>query len=208
MCTYSCSLTELELLYLYLKGRTELVMSFFRSRFGGGGGKEDRATTTTVVEANEINDGNLTYVAEQGGNNALPSYQEALGAPVESQSPFGYAVGPVTIIFLNISKMIGTGVYSTRKETLRNSWSMQVLIGECSVVYLSGNRFGWTEFDLLVHRLPHLAVIARGVLGVCIVFPQSLWVRSRILGTSLPAAEIFLPDRICGTVCNIVVQQR
>ena len=75
-----------------------------------------------MVEANEISDGHLTYVAEQGGNNALPSYQEALGAPVESQSPFGYAVGPVTIIFLNISKMIGTGVYSTRKDIIsRNS---------------------------------------------------------------------------------------
>ena len=93
-------------------------MSFFRSRFRGGA-KGDGATTTAVPEANEISDGNLTYVAEQGGNDTLPSYQEAIGAPVESQSPFGYAVGPVTIIFLNISKMVGTGVYSTRKRALR-----------------------------------------------------------------------------------------
>jgi hypothetical protein len=38
-------------------------------------------------------------------------YQEASGAPVETQSPLGYTVGPVTIIFLNLSKMVGTGEY-------------------------------------------------------------------------------------------------
>jgi hypothetical protein len=27
----------------------------------------------------------------------------------------GYSVGAITIIFLNLSKMIGTGIYSTRK---------------------------------------------------------------------------------------------
>ena len=92
-------------------------MSFLRSRFGGGS-KNDAATTTFVGEATEINEGNLTYVAEQGGNDSLPSYQEASGAPVETKSPFGYGVGPMTIIFLNISKMIGTGVYSTRKQAI------------------------------------------------------------------------------------------
>ncbi|EON98435.1 putative high affinity methionine permease protein [Phaeoacremonium minimum UCRPA7] len=39
--------------------------------------------------------------------------EEATGAPVEIDSPLGYQVGAVTIIFLNISKMIGTGIYST-----------------------------------------------------------------------------------------------
>jgi hypothetical protein len=90
-------------------------MSIPRFRFGGGS-KGEATTTTNVDEATEISDGNLTYVAEQGGNDSLPSYQEVAGAPVERQSPFGYAAGPITIIFLNISKMIGTGVYSTRKQ--------------------------------------------------------------------------------------------
>ena len=58
--------------------------------------------------------GDLKYTVEQSGNGSLPSYQEVTGAPVEAESPLGYSVGPVTVVFLNISKMIGTGVYSTR----------------------------------------------------------------------------------------------
>lgn len=54
------------------------------------------------------------YISEKGGNNAPPTYQDASGAPVESQSPLGYSVGPVTITLLNITMMIGAGIYSTR----------------------------------------------------------------------------------------------
>lgn len=103
-------------------------MGFFRSRFGGAN-REESATATataTAVDANEITDGKLTFVAAQGGNDSLPAYQEAFGAPVESQSPFGYAVGPVTIIFLNISKMVGTGVYSTRTYSPHGVLLMQL----------------------------------------------------------------------------------
>ncbi|KAK7190609.1 hypothetical protein DPSP01_007265 [Paraphaeosphaeria sporulosa] len=100
-------------------------MSFPRFRFGGGS-KGAATNSTAVSDGTEISDGSLTYVAEQGGNDSLPSYQEALGAPVEKQSPFGYAVGPVTIIFLNISKMIGTGVYSTPSAILAGTGSVGV----------------------------------------------------------------------------------
>lgn len=54
------------------------------------------------------------YISERGGNNAPPTYQDASGAPIESQSPLGYSVGPVTITLLNITMMIGAGIYSTR----------------------------------------------------------------------------------------------
>lgn len=64
----------------------------------------------------EVSDGSLKYVLEKGGNDSPVSYQEASGAPVESYSPLGYSVGSITIIFLNVSKMIGTGVYSTRRS--------------------------------------------------------------------------------------------
>ncbi len=67
------------------------------------------------TEEVEVSDGSLKYVVAKGGNDSPPSYQEATGAPVEVRSPLGYTVGPITIIFLNISKMIGTGVFSTRK---------------------------------------------------------------------------------------------
>lgn len=61
--------------------------------------------------------GDLKFTVEQGGNGSMPSYQEVSGAPVETISSLGYAVGPVTIIFMNISQMVGTGVYSTRASS-------------------------------------------------------------------------------------------
>lgn len=59
-------------------------------------------------------DGGLKFEVAQGGNSSLPSYQEVSGAPVELSSPLGYSVGGATVIFFNVGKMIGTGVYSTR----------------------------------------------------------------------------------------------
>jgi hypothetical protein len=86
-------------------------MSSWRRPFG----RRTEAAPTSLVDEGKVSDGSLHYVVEKGGNNSLPSYQEATGAPVEVNSPLGYNVGAITIIFLNISKMIGTGVYSTRK---------------------------------------------------------------------------------------------
>ncbi|KAF2754184.1 LAT family L-amino acid transporter [Pseudovirgaria hyperparasitica] len=40
-------------------------------------------------------------------------FQDKTGAPVEQASPLGYHVGWVGIICLNISQMIGTGIFST-----------------------------------------------------------------------------------------------
>lgn len=88
------------------------------SRFGDNSGEPvDRGLEDSATDSgpDEVTYGNLTYIHEKGGNNSLPSYQEATGAPVEQHSPLGYGVGPVTIIFLNVSMMIGTGVFSTRE---------------------------------------------------------------------------------------------
>lgn len=75
------------------------------------------STSNDAISSHEIvsTKGNLKFVVEQGGNGSQPSYQEVSGAPVEAHSSLGYAVGPLTIVLINISKMIGTGVYSTRK---------------------------------------------------------------------------------------------
>ena len=93
-------------------------MSFWRTPFSARRG--DVAQAPPSEEASdldgEVSDGSLKYTREKGGNDSKPSYQEATGAPVETLSPLGYSVGPITIIFLNISKMIGTGVYSTRQK--------------------------------------------------------------------------------------------
>ena len=100
-------------------------MAFWRR----GSSRRSEGTATDTVDEGDVSDGSLHYVVEKGGNDSQPSYQEATGAPVEVNSPLGYNVGAVTIIFLNISKMIGTGVYSTREIHLT------LLIGVCQDTY-------------------------------------------------------------------------
>ena len=85
------------------------AMAFWRKR------KTSSESAVQEDSQSVLSDGSLKYVAQKGGNGSLPSYQEASGAPVETRSPLGYEVGPITIVFLNLSKMIGTGVYTTRK---------------------------------------------------------------------------------------------
>jgi hypothetical protein len=87
--------------------------SSFRSRTRDGEGSPVNKAAPQVNEV-EIADVNLQFVVEKAENESPASYQDASGAPVEVHSPLGYAVGPFTIVFLNISRMIGTGVYSTR----------------------------------------------------------------------------------------------
>lgn len=50
----------------------------------------------------------------------VPIYQDHNGAPVETVSPLGYHVGWAGILFLNVSQMVGTGVFSTRKSSSDN----------------------------------------------------------------------------------------
>ncbi|KAH8890353.1 amino acid transporter [Thozetella sp. PMI_491] len=103
-------------------------MSFWRRPFSSRNGDADEWAVAGHVTASdgegEVSDGSLQYTREKGGNDSLPSYQEASGAPVETKSPLGYDVGAVTIIFLNVSKMIGTGVYSTPSTILKGTGSV------------------------------------------------------------------------------------
>ncbi|KAJ3539462.1 hypothetical protein NM208_g5486 [Fusarium decemcellulare] len=71
-----------------------------------------------------LRDGDLAFTRVQGGNGSKPSYQEAIGAPVESNSPLGYHVGWITIIFLNVNQMVGTGVFSTPGTILNKTGSI------------------------------------------------------------------------------------
>lgn len=89
-------------------------MSFWRKPFSRREASDNEDDFGHDV-ASEISDGSLTYVGNQGGNNASATFQEASGAPVESKSPMGYSVNSFTILFLNINMMIGTGIFSTRK---------------------------------------------------------------------------------------------
>lgn len=86
------------------------------------------ASSNDVLASHEIvsTTGDLKFVVEQGCNGSQPSYQEVSGAPVETKSSLGYAVGPVTIVLINIGKMIGTGVDSTRMSSSQN-WGPSLL---------------------------------------------------------------------------------
>ncbi|KAF5676146.1 high-affinity methionine permease [Fusarium heterosporum] len=92
-------------------------------------GSKTTEVVATDVEASDsepsiIHDGGLAYVREKGGNGSKPSYQEAVGAPVESKSPLGYNVGWLTVIFLNVNMMVGTGIFSTPASILNRAGSV------------------------------------------------------------------------------------
>ncbi|KAJ5926130.1 hypothetical protein N7516_007903 [Penicillium verrucosum] len=81
------------------------------------------------------NDG-LKFTTETGGNTSKATYQEASGAPVEVNSPLGYSVGWVTVVFLNLSKMIGTGVFSTPSTVLKGAGSVGLTLFYWVIGYL------------------------------------------------------------------------
>ncbi|KAL1626628.1 hypothetical protein SLS54_002790 [Diplodia seriata] len=81
----------------------------------------------------------LEYIAEQGGNGSLPTYQEASGAPVESYSPLGYEVKWYTIIFLNIGQMIAASILNSTGSVGLSLiyWLVGFIISCCALgVYL------------------------------------------------------------------------
>ncbi|KAK5704228.1 hypothetical protein LTR97_003243 [Elasticomyces elasticus] len=76
------------------------------------------------VTSDTCSDKGLKIVGAQSDNDSPVSYQEASGAPVETTSPLGLNVGSITIVFLNLSKMIGTGIFSTPSSILRGTGSV------------------------------------------------------------------------------------
>lgn len=62
-----------------------------------------------------IQDGSVKYTAAEGINSTSVTYQDASGAPVETDSPLGYSVSFWTSLCLNINQMVGTGIFSTRE---------------------------------------------------------------------------------------------
>ncbi|TGJ80725.1 hypothetical protein E0Z10_g8019, partial [Xylaria hypoxylon] len=81
-----------------------------------------RSDTSSDLEV--IHDGELAYTVAKAHNDSGLTYQEAVGAPVESQSPLGYHVGWTTVIFLNVNQMIGTGIFSTPGTILGRTGSI------------------------------------------------------------------------------------
>ena len=181
-------------------------MAFFRGLSRKTPEVEVASTGSDVAPGAILTEGSLEYTVAQGGNDSLPSYQEASGAPVETKSPLGYFVGPVTIIFLNVSMMIGTGVYSTRDSPFNLdlvvlSW----LISLRSCHYPQGNRFCWSGLAVLAPGFSRLRQLHDGVSGVCFLLPKSVWCRSRLPRASISTTYILLPRGICFSVGDFVL---
>lgn len=89
-----------------------------------------KTATSTAAETDEHGSDHVTsrFTAAGGANSSKPTYQEATGAPVEENSPLGYSVGAITVVFLNLSKMIGTGVFSTRMSSYSSRSSIYDLL--------------------------------------------------------------------------------
>lgn len=93
-------------------------MSFFTKGFRSEATTDKLGVSIAYASDSQpsvIYDGDLAFTRVEGGNGSGATYQEAVGAPVESSSPLGYDVGWCSIIFLNINQMIGTGIFSTRR---------------------------------------------------------------------------------------------
>lgn len=110
------------------------------------------------TEVSIIRDGELSYTVAKAENGSGPSWQETVGAPVESHSPLGYNVGWLTVIFLNVNQMIGTGIFSTRKTKAPDCRPRFMILGNelcmlMRVLVCSGLHPG---FDGLHRSCPHL----------------------------------------------------
>ncbi|KAF9240524.1 hypothetical protein LCP9604111_8699 [Penicillium roqueforti] len=95
-----------------------------------------REYTESVPQYETSDSDSLQYTTEVGGNTPKATYQEASGAPVEVNSPLGYSVGWVTVVFLNLSKMIGTGVFSTPSTVLKGAGSVGLTLFYWVIGYL------------------------------------------------------------------------
>ncbi|KAJ5953026.1 Amino acid/polyamine transporter I [Penicillium vulpinum] len=95
-----------------------------------------REHTEQLPQYDSSDNDSLKYTTEVGGNTSKATYQEATGAPVEVNSPLGYSVGWVTVIFLNLSKMIGTGVFSTPSTVLKGAGSVGLALIYWVIGYL------------------------------------------------------------------------
>jgi hypothetical protein len=169
--------------------------------------RSHEAAPVYTADEGAVSDGSLQYVVEKSGNTNEVSYQEASGAPVESDSPLGYSVGAITIIFLNLSKMIGTGIYSTRKY-ISDIISINNAHQRCSLYHPQIHWFDWRVYVLLDIRFLHLPFFYGSLPRICSLFPQSVRIRSCIPRAGLPAPEILLPSHLRGSVCDPIIQQQ
>lgn len=112
-----------------------------------------REHTEQLPQYDSSDNDSLKFTTEVGGNTSKATYQEASGAPVEVNSPLGYSVGWVTVIFLNLSKMIGTGVFSTRTYNSTVTGLLDDMLTYNSLNCPERCRLCWSHIVLLGDRI-------------------------------------------------------
>lgn len=105
-------------------------------------------------------------IGEKGENGAGVTYQSASGAPVEARSPLGYAVGTWTALFLNVSMIVGTGIFSTREYVVPSAacfpWCVVEVMWRAATAGPAGGREVPAELSCALDggkvRTPNLAL--------------------------------------------------
>lgn len=155
--------------------------------------------------------------------------ENAGGAPVEVVSPLGRQVGAVTVIALNISMMIGTGIckplfclvsivcmgilmvslhschtrihsQSAYTPPLAFSCLANAPIRRTTVPWLSGCIFN----DMAYWSRSYLFWSFR-LQRICSVVSEPIRLGSRLPRTSIPSPQVFLPGDICGDYSAFVI---
>lgn len=105
-----------------LKGHSNRNASFSTMSFSSSNKESDGSFDATQIPGPGLSapqfyiDGKLQFVGEKGGNGAQETYQDVSGAPVETVNPLGYSVGWWSAFFLNVTMLIGTGIFSFRES--------------------------------------------------------------------------------------------
>ncbi|KAJ5901476.1 amino acid transporter [Penicillium taxi] len=71
-----------------------------------------------------IDNGGSKFTVTVGMNSTNATYQDASGAPIETDSPLGYSISTWTSLCLNVNQMIGTGIFSTPASILKGVGSV------------------------------------------------------------------------------------
>ncbi|KAK5994102.1 High-affinity methionine permease [Cladobotryum mycophilum] len=136
-------------------------------------------------DPSELVAGDTYYVGDKAGNSAETSYQDASGAPVEKVSPLGYSVGPMTIALLNISKIVGTGIFTTPSNILSGTGS----IGLSLIWWALGFVTTITAFAVYLEFLSYFPSRS----GAEVVYLEQAFPRPRwLFGTAFAFQAVFM----------------
>ncbi|EAU85304.1 high affinity methionine permease [Coprinopsis cinerea okayama7 len=120
-------------------------------------------------------------------SDSLPSYEDAAvttGAPTEKVSPLGYHVDAISVIFLNISKMIGTGVFTTPGSILKGVGS----VGLSFIFWVIGYFFAGAQLAVYLEYVayfPHRS-------GADVAYLEKAYPRPRFLLPTVFAVQSVL----------------